>query len=111
MWVDDRMVATPHTREWGLKFKHEMLHEGKLVELFDEDEVAKLAVSERGRLLQQIWLSAFERQMRATYEATWTNEGFWSNAHMLYGQGLSVSEAVKRAGNKQHLNLKRKRTP
>jgi hypothetical protein len=108
-WVNDRMVATSHTREWATKFKADMIQDGKVVEIFSEAEVAERALVDRGRLLQQYWLNEFESQMRATYEATWTNEGFWSNAHMLYGKGLDVPKAVQLCGNKSHLNLKKKK--
>ncbi len=43
------------------------------------------------------WLYAFEDLCRHTYSG-YTSEGMWCNAHMFYGMGLSVEDAVKQFG-------------
>jgi hypothetical protein len=75
------------------------------VEIFTVDEADAMADREREDTLKRVWLEEFDGLMRIIYEPTWSSEGFWCNAHMLYHERLSVTEAVKKAGDKRHLRL------
>lgn len=107
-WVSDRAIASRHTKSWALKFQSAIAADFKTVELFPPDRLEGLTKFERESRLKRAWLARFEQEVRDHYEASWSADGFWANAHMLHGDGLSVRQAVQRIGDRNHLRLKPK---
>jgi hypothetical protein len=105
-FVDDRSIASVHTHAWAARFQFDrMRNHRQRMEMFTLAEVEAMSVRERDDKLKRAWLNQFEASVRATYETTYTSEGFWCNAHMLHGMNLSVPDAVIKIGDKQHLRL------
>lgn len=63
-WIEDRAVASRHTREWAQRFSRAMLKRNTRVELFTVEEVQALADRERQDKLRAAYFYALDAEVR-----------------------------------------------
>jgi hypothetical protein len=63
-WIEDRAVASRHTRQWAKRFARKMLKKNTRVELFTVAEAQALADRERQQRLRAAYFYALESEVR-----------------------------------------------
>jgi hypothetical protein len=92
-FVSDLCKATLHTKEFAEKYVKDARECGKRMECL---EFSVALEQERNRVketLKSTWLYAFEALVRLELGDKISSEGIWTNAHMFYGQRLSLADA------------------
>jgi hypothetical protein len=93
-FVSDLCKATLHTKEFAEKYVADARERNKIMEFL---KFQKALERERNRVkeaLKSTWIRAFESLVRLELGDKISSDGIWTNAHMFYGQGLSLKDAV-----------------
>lgn len=93
-WVDDLALATLHSAKWAAGFVNRERKAKRSVDAMSFDVALVDARRASHSACRSRWFACFEEQLRARYKPTWTSDGFWVNAHMLFNQGFTVENAI-----------------
>jgi hypothetical protein len=85
--------ASRHSLEWAHTFAEDMLKQQKIVEVYTLENAIDREHGFAQDEIKTTWLNKFADQVRESYEK-FNTDSMWCYAHMYYGQGLNVPQAV-----------------
>lgn len=95
-WVSDLSSATLHSLEFVDSLKKSEAY--RSINYYTVDVAFNLKKKSLENDLKVIWLYQFEKAVHEKYGTRIAKDGIWTNAHMYYGQNLTVDQAIIEIG-------------
>ena len=93
-FVSDLCKATLHTKEFAEKYVSDARECKKAMEFLEFPVALEQERNRTKEVVKSTWLYAFQALLRKELGDRISSDGIWVNAHMFYGQRLSLADAL-----------------